>query len=273
MIRHRPDLMHDPSPNLSPKQRKALVLPSLSSSVAEAQGRRRARDIGKGGRGVESAPKSWTEMSIGFLVNCLVFVIDKLYKKRPYARFYVLETVARVPYFSYLSVLHLYETLGIWRKADRLKVHFAQAWNEHHHLLIMESLGGNRRLIDRFIARFTALIYYWVIVFLYMLSPRHAYYFSQLVEEHAYHTYDNFVRRNAAKLKQLAAPIVAINYYRDGDLYMFDEFQTSRRPYKHRPTINNLYDVFVCIRDDEAEHVTTMIACQEPEAQTSFTSS
>lgn len=47
-----------------------------------------------------------------FLVNCLVFVIDNLYKKRPYARFYVLETVARVPYFSYLSVLHLYETLG-----------------------------------------------------------------------------------------------------------------------------------------------------------------
>ena len=273
MIRHRPNLMHDPSPNLSPKQRKALVLPSLSSSVADTEGTRQARDIGKGGRRVESAPKSWTQMSIRFLVNCLVFVIDKLYKKRPYARFYVLETVARVPYFSYLSVLHLYETLGIWRKADRLKVHFAQAWNEHHHLLIMESLGGNRRFIDRFLARLTALIYYWVIVLLYMLSPRHAYYFSQLVEEHAYHTYDNFVRRNAAKLKQLPAPVVAINYYRNGDLYMFDQFETSRRSYKHRPTINNLYDVFVCIRDDEAEHVSTMIACQDPEAQTTFTSS
>jgi ubiquinol oxidase len=278
MIRHRPNLMDDPSPNLSPKQRKALILPSFSSPVADAQGMRPARDIGKGGRGVESArkftlSKSFPEMSISFLVNCLVFVIDKLYKKRPYARFYVLETVARVPYFSYLSVLHLYETLGIWRKAEWLKVHFAQAWNEHHHLLIMESLGGNRRFIDRFLARLTALIYYWAIVFLYMLSPRHAYYFSQLVEEHAYHTYDNFVRRNAAKLKQLPAPIVAINYYRNGDLYMFDQFETSRHSYKHRPTINNLYNVFVCIRDDEAEHVTTMIACQQPEAQTSFTSS
>lgn len=28
------------------------------------------------------------------------------------ARFWVLETVARVPYFAFISVLHLYETLG-----------------------------------------------------------------------------------------------------------------------------------------------------------------
>ncbi|MEG4317993.1 MULTISPECIES: alternative oxidase [unclassified Microcoleus] len=56
----------------------------------------------------------------------------------------MLETIARVPYFSYLSVLHLYETLGYWRKADLLKVHLAETWNELHHLLIMEELGGDR---------------------------------------------------------------------------------------------------------------------------------
>ncbi|MGL4618119.1 MAG: alternative oxidase, partial [Chroococcidiopsis sp.] len=76
------------------------------------------------------------------LVSFFVFVVDGLYGNRSYARFYVLETIARVPYFSYLSVLHLYETLGWWRKADLLKVHFAETWNELHHLLIMESLGG-----------------------------------------------------------------------------------------------------------------------------------
>ena len=52
---------------------------------------------------------------IRMLVGVLVFVINKVYRDRPYPRFYVLETVARVPYFSYLSVLHLYETLGWWR--------------------------------------------------------------------------------------------------------------------------------------------------------------
>lgn len=38
------------------------------------------------------------------------------YGDRTYARFYALETIARVPYFSYLCVLHLYETLGQWRQ-------------------------------------------------------------------------------------------------------------------------------------------------------------
>lgn len=32
-----------------------------------------------------------------------------VYGERHYARFYALETIARVPYFAYTSVLHLYE--------------------------------------------------------------------------------------------------------------------------------------------------------------------
>lgn len=40
----------------------------------------------------------------------------RYYGERTYARFYALETIARVPYFGYLCVLHLYETLGQWRQ-------------------------------------------------------------------------------------------------------------------------------------------------------------
>jgi hypothetical protein len=39
---------------------------------------------------------------------------------------------------AFISVLHLYETFGWSRKADYIKVHFAESWNEFHHLLIME---------------------------------------------------------------------------------------------------------------------------------------
>lgn len=207
-----------------------------------------------------------------FLVSILVFVINTVYKNRPIPRFYVLETVARVPYFSYLSVLHFYETLGFWRKADWLKVHFAESWNELHHLLIMEELGGSQYWADRFLARATALLYYWIIVALYLMSPRQAYHFMELVEEHAYHTYDTYLKDYEAQLQAQAAPQVAISYYRDGDLYMFDEFQTGRATEKRRPPVNNLYDVFVNIRDDEAEHVKTMVACQAPDAQVSLKS-
>lgn len=206
------------------------------------------------------------------LVNLLVFVTDTLYQSRPYPRFFLLETVARVPYFAYMSVLHLYETVGFWRKADWLKIHFAETWNELHHLLIMESLGGNQRWFDRFLAYHLAMSYYWVVTPLYMLFPKHAYYLSELIEEHAYHTYDTYLTNFADELKAQPAPQVAIDYYRDGDLYMFEEMQTSVSSEFRRPKVDNLYDVFVNIRDDECEHVKTMVACQQPEAKLSLKS-
>lgn len=209
---------------------------------------------------------------IRLLVGVLVFVINNLYRHRPIPRFYVLETVARVPYFAYLSVLHLYETIGFWRRADWLKVHFAESWNELHHLLIMESLGGSQHWIDRFLAQHVALLYYWIIIGLYLISPKSAYHFMELVEGHAYHTYDSFLKEQEAELKAQPAPQVAINYYRDGDLYMFDEFQTTSVATVRRPAIDNLYDVFVAIRDDEIEHVKTMVACQASDAQQNFKS-
>ena len=206
------------------------------------------------------------------IVSFFIFIVDVVYRDRAYPRFYVLETIARVPYFSYLSVLHLNETLGFWRKADWLKVHFAETWNELHHLLIMESLGGNRYWIDRFVAQHIAVAYYWLVVPLYMVLPRSAYYLMELIEDHAYHTYDDYLNSHEVELKALPAPQIAIDYYRDGDLYMFEEFQTTPGREFRRPQVDNLYDVFVNIRDDEGEHVKTMMALQQPEARLTFKS-
>jgi ubiquinol oxidase len=175
------------------------------------------------------------------LVGSAVKVIDKLYENRDYARFYVLETVARVPYFSFVSVLHLYETIGLWRKVDYMETHFGQTMNEYHHLLIMEDLGGDERFIDRFFAQHTAFFYYWITCLIYMASPCMAYNLSEQIEEHAYHTYDEFLKNHKASLSLEKAPVVASEYYDD---------------------VENLYDVFTRVRDDEAEHVKTMQECQ-----------
>lgn len=48
----------------------------------------------------------------------LAGLMVQYYGDRTYARFYALETIARVPYFGYLCVLHLYETLGQWRQVS-----------------------------------------------------------------------------------------------------------------------------------------------------------
>ncbi|KAH9609608.1 hypothetical protein KSS87_014080 [Heliosperma pusillum] len=276
------------------------------------------------------------EQSINiFLTDSVIKILDTLYHDRNYARFFVLETIARVPYFgesrslfdcailacvmntsdattkcvmrvrypssrplesecvemalarsghddcsypelipyhntrlrdlcvvAFISVLHMYETFGWWRQADYLKVHFAESWNEMHHLLIMEELGGNASWFDRFLAQHIATFYYFMTVVMYAVSPRMAYHFSECVENHAYETYDKFLKAQGDELKNQPAPDIAVKYYTGGDLYLFDEFQTSRDPCSRRPKIENLYDVFLNIRDDEAEHCKTMRACQ-----------
>ncbi|XP_065877142.1 ubiquinol oxidase 4, chloroplastic/chromoplastic [Euphorbia lathyris] len=204
------------------------------------------------------------EQSINvFLTDTVIKVLDSLYHDRDYARFFVLETIARVPYFAFISVLHMYESFGWWRRADYIKVHFAESWNEMHHLLIMEELGGNAWWFDRFLSQHIAFVYYFMTVLMYAISPRMAYHFSECVESHAFSTYDKFIKAQGEELKKLPAPEVAVKYYTGGDLYLFDEFQTSRTPNTRRPQINNLYDVFMNIREDEAEHCKTMKACQK----------
>ena len=53
--------------------------------------------------------------------------------------------------------------------------------------------------------------------------------FLSLVQHHATDTYAEFVVENEELLKSLPPPVVALEYYRGGDLYYFDNFQTSDR--------------------------------------------
>jgi ubiquinol oxidase len=84
----------------------------------------------------------------------------------------------------------------------------------------MESLGGDQLWFDRFIAQHAALLYYWVLIAIYLFSPKLAYAFSELVELHATDTYEQFVETNQEALAQLPPPLVAAAYYRNEDLYM-----------------------------------------------------
>uniref|UniRef100_A0A7C8YPK9 Ubiquinol oxidase n=1 Tax=Opuntia streptacantha TaxID=393608 RepID=A0A7C8YPK9_OPUST len=250
---------------LQDEEEKVVVEESFQPKTLKDREEERNKE-GSMGDSASSDYERWIiklEQSINiFLTDSVIKILDTFYRDRHYARFYVLETVARVPYFAFISVLHLYESFGWWRQSDYLKVHFAESWNEMHHLLIMEELGGNAWWFDRFLAQHIAVFYYFMNVVMYAISPRMAYHFSECVENHAYETYEKFLKTQGEKLKKLPAPEIAVKYYTGGDLYLFDEFQTSRVPCSRRPKIENLYDVFLNIRDDEAEHCKTMSACQ-----------
>ena len=133
-----------------------------------------------------------------FTLNITVSIIDSLYRGRDYQRFWVLEEIARAPYFAFLSVLHLRESVGL-RGPEHLylmKEHFAQTVNETEHLEYMESRDGNRYWIDRFFARHLVLIYYWVNVVYYWMAPVSAYHLSYEVEIHAAETYGKYLAIN-----------------------------------------------------------------------------
>ena len=132
------------------------------------------------------------------VLNITVAILDFLYRGRDYQRFWVLEEIARAPYFAFLSVLHFRESMGL-RGPEHLylmKQHFEQSVNETEHLEYMESRGGNLYFIDRFVAKHLVLIYYWSNVVYYWLAPRLAYHLSYEVEIHAAETYAKFLANN-----------------------------------------------------------------------------
>lgn len=98
--------------------------------------------------------------------------------------------------------------------------------NELHHLQIMESLGGDQLWVDRFIAEHAAVFYYWVLVLMYAVSPSSSYALSELIEHHASDTYSVFAEQNKEILQTIPPPLVALNYYKSGDLYLFDQLCT-----------------------------------------------
>jgi len=204
------------------------------------------------------------------LIDTVYDVICFLYPvtgtERDFARFYVLETVARVPYFAYLSVMHLRETFGerYDSMSERMRTHYAEADNEFHHLLIMESLGGNSSFLDRTVAQTMAFFYYWYVIVIYTFNEPAAYHLSELIEDHAFDTYSKFSETYEERLKQQPVPDIARKYYEQDNPFLFDLFCTVKNKSEEgsysqrRPQLSSLYDVFVNIRDDEREHWQTL---------------
>ena len=151
-----------------------------------------------------------------------------------------------------------------------MRTHYAEADNELHHLLIMESLGGNSSIVDRTLAQTMAFFYYWYVIAVYTWNEPAAYHLSELIEDHAFNTYSKFTVEYEDRLKSLPVPDVARKYYELDNPFLFDLFCTVKNRddavvegvvatySERRPQLSSLYDVFVNIRDDEKEHWKTL---------------
>jgi len=140
-----------------------------------------------------------------WVLDITVAILDFLYRGRDYQRFWVLEEIARAPYFAFLSVLHFRESMGLRgpEHIDLMIQHFEQSINETSHLEYMESRGGNSYWIDRFVAKHLVLVYYWINVVYYWVAPKSAYHLSYEVEVHAATTYAKHLAINGPDEKIL----------------------------------------------------------------------
>ena len=128
------------------------------------------------------------------VLDVTIYILDFLYRGRDFQRFWVLEVIARAPYFAFISVLHFRESLGLRGEEHiyLMKEHFYQALNETEHLEEMELRDGNRYWIDRFFAKHLVLLYYWIMVGYYLFDPVDAYDINMKIEKHAFETYTKY---------------------------------------------------------------------------------
>lgn len=189
---------------------------------------------------------------LNVIVNLTLFLLDLVYKN-DYRRFFVLETIARIPYISYLSVLHLYQSIGRHPSYELMNMHFHQSVNEEYHLLIAEELGGGDLWVNRFFARSLGFFYYWANCALYLFFPQSGYYLMEVVESHAAATYTRFLQDHETELRETKATKACHEYF-------FSSYSRMTPP-PNNTDLLNLYQVFESIRDDELLHSKEMQNC------------
>ncbi|HEY2443145.1 MAG TPA: alternative oxidase [Streptosporangiaceae bacterium] len=121
-----------------------------------------------------------------------------------FAKYQVLELVARVPYQSweriaYLAISRVHRDTGLARRIhERIKESRGQQDNEEWHLLIMSELAaregtGRGWLRYRLLPQVIATVYYLLSWLLFLIDPAASYRLNADFEDHAEHEYMAFV--------------------------------------------------------------------------------
>lgn len=151
------------------------------------------------------AARSQTRRRYGIPARFLFLALDLIYgKESSVEKFRVLEVVARVPYqaweqVAFVAVTHTHEDPSLARRVhDRALQARSQQDNELFHLLIMEELLDNRRfersaVRGRFLPQLIAFGYYHLSWLLYVVRPRLSYALNADFEDHAMHTYLDYI--------------------------------------------------------------------------------
>ena len=142
----------------------------------------------------------------GLPARALFLTMDTVYGRgQSIPTFRVLEVVARMPYqawesVAYVAETHTHETPEFARRIhDRVEEARHQQDNELWHLLIIEEMlhrqgHRSRPIRDRVLPQILAFVYYQISWLLYVVRPAWSYRLNADFEDHAEHSYMEFVR-------------------------------------------------------------------------------
>jgi ubiquinol oxidase len=141
----------------------------------------------------------------GLMTRLLIKGMDPVYgRSGSFAKYQVLELVARVPYQSweriaYLAISRVHHDTGLVRRIhERIEESRDQQDNEEWHLLIMSELAaregtGQGWLRYRLLPQVVATVYYLLSWLLFLIVPAASYRLNADFEDHAEHEYMAFV--------------------------------------------------------------------------------
>jgi ubiquinol oxidase len=141
----------------------------------------------------------------GLATRLLIKGMNPIYgRSGSFAKYQVLELVARVPYQSweriaYLAISRVHRDTGLARRIhDRIEESRGQQDNEEWHLLIMSELAaregtGQGWLRYRVLPQVVATVYYLLSWLLFLIVPAASYRLNADFEDHAEHEYMAFV--------------------------------------------------------------------------------
>lgn len=191
----------------------------------------------------EQYARPYNDRKIGIIPRVLGALLvgggSIFYGRRPsYGKFKAIEVIARIPYQSWevaaytmVSAFHGNEKMAIELCKTSAFSRFAQD-NETMHVVVISHLARKKK--DHGFFRFTlipllfALVYFWVIYLLYMVSHRAALELNYVFESHAYRQYQEFIDMNEDELRQTPISSEFLDFYGRNVKSEFEFFESVR---------------------------------------------
>ncbi|KAG8066111.1 hypothetical protein GUJ93_ZPchr0004g39667 [Zizania palustris] len=180
-------------------------------------------------------PKTLLDKIAYWTVKSLRFPTDIFFQRRYGCRAMMLETVAAVPGMVGGMLLHLRSLRRFEQSGGWIRALLEEAENERMHLMTFMEVA-NPRWYERALVITVQGVFFNAYFLGYLLSPKFAHRVVGYLEEEAIHSYTEFLKDlEAGKIENVAAPAIAIDYWR-------------------LPADATLKDVVTVVRADEAHH-------------------